>query len=117
MHVRLSWQRPARTQAAAAAASGSGGAAGNGPWGLVLECDSVLVDTHVDGHRVAFNRALMVSRRRCRCMFRQPTDAGMSECAATPDLPRHWAMSVHSGLPVFTMTCSIAGMGLDLAWS
>eukprot|EP00884_Botryococcus_braunii_P004901 jgi/Botrbrau1/14411/Bobra.0014s0058.1 len=25
--------------------------------GLILECDGVLVDTHMDGHRIAFNRA------------------------------------------------------------
>ncbi len=34
---------------------------GGGPsFGLLLECDGVLVDTHNDGHRVAFNRAFSV---------------------------------------------------------
>lgn len=37
-----------------AAAEGQGS-----PLGLLLEVDSVLVDTHTDGHRVAFNRAFI----------------------------------------------------------
>jgi hypothetical protein len=28
--------------------------------GLLLECDGVVVDTHSEGHRVAFNRAFQV---------------------------------------------------------
>ena len=30
-------------------------------YGLLLECDGVLCDTHREGHRVAFNRAFSVS--------------------------------------------------------
>ncbi|KAK9901645.1 hypothetical protein WJX75_006354 [Coccomyxa subellipsoidea] len=30
---------------------------GRAPFGLLLECDGVLIDTHKDGHRVAFNSA------------------------------------------------------------
>ena len=46
------------------------------PPGLILECDSVLVDTHVDAHRVAFNRAFAVRGcgcgARCGSWLRQP---------------------------------------------
>ena len=30
-------------------------------YGLLIECDGVLCDTHREGHRVAFNRAFSVS--------------------------------------------------------
>ena len=39
----------------------SAGGAARAPFGLLLECDGVLVDTHKDGHRVAFNSAFSVS--------------------------------------------------------
>ena len=29
--------------------------------GLIIECDGAIIDAHVDGHRVAFNRAFSVS--------------------------------------------------------
>lgn len=29
--------------------------------GLIIECDGAIVDAHLEGHRVAFNRAFSVS--------------------------------------------------------
>jgi hypothetical protein len=48
-----SWRRSA---AAEEGSSGSGEAVG-----LIIECDGAIVDAHVEGHRVAFNRAFSVS--------------------------------------------------------
>ncbi|KAL4437025.1 hypothetical protein ABPG75_004164 [Micractinium tetrahymenae] len=45
------WRR-----SAAAGEGGSSGAATDAP-GLLIECDGALIDAHVEGHRVAFNRA------------------------------------------------------------
>lgn len=42
-----------------ASADGEGQASA-GPYGLILECDGVVLDTHLDGHREAFNRAFQV---------------------------------------------------------
>lgn len=33
---------------------------GSHPYGLMVECDGVLVDIHKDAHRVAFNQAFEV---------------------------------------------------------
>ena len=37
------------------------------PWGILLETDKVVVDTHASGHRVAFNEAFRVST--CQAHF------------------------------------------------
>ena len=35
------------------------------PYGLIVECDGVLVDIHKDAHRVAFNKAFEVTLPIC----------------------------------------------------
>lgn len=48
----------------AADGGGDSGAGADAPVGLLIECDGALVDAHVEGHRVAFNRAFSVSAGR-----------------------------------------------------
>ena len=74
------WRQRRRQQAATASA-----AADDSTVGVIIECDGALVDAHVNGHMVAFNRAFSVSfaaskagpvleafRLACRCLRHSP---------------------------------------------
>ena len=62
--ARRNWRRRAvgrsdsdSVAASDADASDSSSESSSSHLGLVIECDGALIDAHVDGHRVAFNRA------------------------------------------------------------
>lgn len=96
-------------------------------YGLMIECDGVLVDIHKDCHRVAFNMAFQV----CLCLVQ--CKAAHSPC--TPLLPicnmpahsvlcseylvvhvcRSLALTALLGLQQFTMICSALEMAQQKA--